>query len=94
MRTIYKYELPRQVESTVQLPQGAEVLSVQLQLYGQFFLWALVDDSAPPEPRTFRIIGTGQPVEDGLIHITTIQESFADKDQGIFVWHVFERPAS
>ena len=85
MKRIYKYELSK---PTVRMPQGAEVLTVQIQA-GHLCAWALVDDAAPLVDRVFEIIGTGHAIaNDGEEYpgeyLGTVQD-------GPFVWHIFER---
>lgn len=84
-RTIYKYAISVVDESQVLLPEGAEILSVGPGSNAYHLLvWALVDADAPPEPRNFRIVGTGHPVEeDSIQYVATVQAP-------PFVWHVFE----
>jgi hypothetical protein len=74
---------------TLQLPAGAEVLSVGPPRDGEdkpLDLWALVDPEAPLEARTFRIYGTGHDVPDfyGLF-VGTVQLY-----GGSLIFHVFE----
>ncbi len=92
MKRIWKYDLPIQDESTIYLPQGAEVLSVQeppSALPGEaLVLWAEVDDEAPIVQRLFKIYGTGHPIknrEPGDWYLATVQTA-----KGLLVWHVFE----
>jgi hypothetical protein len=81
MKTIYKYTLHSQ-DCTLQLPKGAELLTVQLQ--NQIpTLWALVNPMTVTEERHICIVGTGWEVEDNMKYITTYMD-------GYFVWHVFE----
>jgi hypothetical protein len=86
MRTVYKYPVQVTDAPTVRLPKGAQVLTVQEQC-GDVFMWALVDPSAEKEARTFRIAGTGHPVDDGLElkFVSTFQMR-----GGALVFHVFE----
>ncbi len=83
MKTVYKY--PLAIESSIPMPEGAQVLSVQTQ-HGQVQLWALVDPDATPVSRKFRIVGTGDPIKgDPGVFIDTFQMSGGD-----LVFHVFE----
>ncbi len=88
---VYKYSFPVNDEISLELPIGAEVLTVQDQRDTPQ-LWALVDTQEDrKEIRTFVYIGTGHkhPKEFwlGLKYITTFQQL-----DGSLVWHVFERP--
>jgi hypothetical protein len=82
MKTIHKYRL----YNTIALPEGAQVLTVQLQ-EDEPYLWALVDDFNPFEKRNFQTVGTGWDLEaraySNRVYIATFQ-------QNGFVWHVFE----
>jgi hypothetical protein len=46
-------------------------------------IWIEFDQSHPRLPRYFRIHGTGEPVENGEVHVG----SMIDRS---FVWHVYE----
>lgn len=90
MKTIWKYTLIATEEQTINAPEGAQVLSVQVQ-YGVPVLWALVDPEARKEAREIRMHGTGHPISDGLdgyTFIDTIQMA-----KGELVFHFFVRTA-
>lgn len=55
---IFKYPLRVDDRQTVQLPKGAELLTVQVQ-HGSPCLWALVDEAAETESRVILMYGTG-----------------------------------
>lgn len=85
MKTIYKFTLDLVDSQTIQMPEGASVLSLQLQ-YGQPCLWALVDTDKPLTPRRFITRGTGHPVPSEWV-------SYAGTYQlqgGDLVFHVLE----
>lgn len=80
MKTIYKYE----VKDKVELPKGANILSVQIK-EDVIFLWAEVDTEVCFESRRFLIVGTGHRFPTGkLKYIGTVQQ------YGIYVWHIYE----
>ena len=60
-RVIYKYPLPVQEKFVLDLPSGAVILRVD-DVDGMFYLWAVVDPSAPLVPRHFECYKTGQPI--------------------------------
>lgn len=64
------------------LPQGARFLHAGNQ-DGAAFMWFQVDPNATREERTFRIVGTGQDVEEEWEHLTTWFDA-------PFVWHLYE----
>lgn len=71
---------------TIDLPHGAQVLSVQVQ-DGSPYIWACVNPSAKSEPRQFRLYGTGHPIEgDCLLKFIGTFQLFG----GRLVYHLFE----
>ena len=86
---IYKYPLVIKCSQEIALPEGAKILTFQMQDRSPF-IWALVDPDASLESRTFRVVGTGHelwPDEGSYDHVGTVQ-------QGPFVWHLFEMTAA
>lgn len=85
--TIYKYQFDVADEVTLDMPTGAKVLCVQMQRDAPC-VWALVDASAPLEPRCFEVYGTGHKIENvsGLQYVGTFQMR-----DGLLVFHLFER---
>lgn len=90
MKKIFKYKLQVTSKQTIEMPVGAEILSVQFQRQ-DLFVWALVDPDAEKEGRVFDIFGTGEdvPAVDApgasRKHLATLQVQ-----NGSFVCHVFE----
>ena len=86
MKTVFKYELPMGDEVRVKMPAFARVLSVGVQ-YEHLFVWALVDKDVPELHKTFRIAGTGHPIEDvdKWNFIGTVQMA-----SGQLIFHIFE----
>lgn len=84
-KRIFKYVLDIEDVQTVELPEGAEILSVHNQ-NELLCLWALCNPDAPKEARTIHIFGTGNPVCDnpGRFIGTVLMW------HGQLVWHVFE----
>lgn len=84
-KTIWKFLLELTDGQVLMIPEGAEVLTVQLQ-NGEPCLWAIVNPEHGPEPRRFEIHRTGNPIAAFAErrYIATFQ-------QPPFVWHVFER---
>ena len=85
MTTIYKYQIPYDF-TEVNIPEGAEILSMQLQ-NGIPCIWAMVDTGQPKIKRKFMIVGTGKELHPCVLHtfIGTYQVPG-------FVFHVFEIP--
>lgn len=85
-KTIWKFDIPFQDEFTLQMPMGAELLTIQTQ-HNFPKIWAIVEPNATVDNRTFRTIGTGHFMPEGKIgiYIGTYQIH-----QGDLVFHVFE----
>lgn len=82
MKTIHKF--PVFNFTTLQLPEDAEVLTVEYQNNEPFF-WVLLDTNKPRITRNFEIVGTGNPLDDAkeYTYIGTLHDE-------PFVWHFFE----
>lgn len=80
--TIFKYPLTRSTSQKVSMPEGAVILTAQMQ-GGTLCLWAKVKPDNEPTMRRIRIFGTGQYFTGEPSYIATVQD-------GQFVWHVFE----
>lgn len=82
---IFKYPLAITREQTLQIPQRAKILCVQLQGDIGLSLWAQVDDAEPVEAREIRVYGTGHEIAapGTLAYVGTVL-------QGPYVWHVYE----
>ena len=84
---IWKWTLQVTDLQSLALPEGAKLLAVQAQ--GDMpQLWALVDEKALIEHRTFATYGTGNPTPDGDLgqYVGTYQTH-----GGALVFHVFEK---
>ena len=85
-RSVWKFPLEATDEQSIDMPDGAEILCVQMQ--GSMpTLWALVDPLAPKVARHFRVAGTGHAIKtfDLPKYIGTFQLA-----AGSLVFHVFE----
>lgn len=87
MTKVYKFMLEISDEQKVLMPDGAKVLTVQVQK-GKPCIWAECNPDNEPVLRTFLIRGTGHPIDDDIkkMCIGTIQML-----DGSIVYHVFER---
>ena len=82
---IWKWDLRIDDLQIVDMPLGAQLLTVQTQ-GGQPRLWAWCDESAPIRPRRIAMYGTGCPInEHPGIYIATFQI-----ESGELVFHAFE----
>jgi hypothetical protein len=88
MLRIYKYTIRVEGYFYLNLPVGAEILTVQVQ-YDKPQIWALVDPEQSSKPcRHFRVAGTDYDItedRDSLRYIGTFQLS-----GGAFIGHLFE----
>jgi hypothetical protein len=87
VRSIWKFNLAPG-ETTLQIPQGAGILTAAEQ-FGGISMWAAVDPEKPLVDRKFAVFATGQSIETLLGHkfIGTVL-----LNGGSLVFHVFERP--
>ena len=84
---IWKYPINTQdVDFVLEIPEGAKPLYFEVQR-GVPTLWVLVNPNNKFEKRYFRIVGTGDTIEeeDNITYIGTIQ--LADGD---LIFHLFE----
>jgi hypothetical protein len=88
MKTIWKFPFPITDEVKIEMPENAWILGVQVQRECPC-IWALVDTKAEMKPRSFRVFGTGQPIDTGIDYdfIGTFQIH-----GGALVFHLFEFP--
>lgn len=85
METIYKYQLETTDEQLIEMPIGAEILTVQTQ-NGTPCIWAKVNTKNANFKYQFRIFGTGHPIESDFRgkYIGTYQLS-----GGALIFHVY-----
>ena len=87
MNKVFKYPVPVQDRFSLNLPQGARILTVQEQ-HGEPQIWALVNPENVIETRNFCLAGTGHSIEENeenLNYIGTFQLYNGD-----FIEHLFE----
>lgn len=83
---VWKWTIPDIGPFTLDMPFGAQVLTVQMQ-HGAATLWALVEPGASEDKRHFLIVGTGHSFDaSGLRYVGTFQVA-----HGALVWHLWER---
>ena len=85
-REIWKFELEITDEQIINIPIGAQIISVQAQR-GEPCLWAIVNaEERCASPKKIIIHGTGHAIsEDAGNYIGTFQQMNGD-----LIWHVFE----
>lgn len=86
-KTIWKFAFQISDEIIIDMPKGAEILTLQTQ-HGIAFLWALVDPNAEKERRFFDLYGTGHPIDMSIdrYYVGTFQVAGGD-----LVFHLFGR---
>lgn len=85
MKTVYKYRLDTTDVQIIQMPKGAEILTVQFNDWSGLCLWALVDPTQELENVKIRIAGTGHHIEEDIMkYIGTLQ-----LQGGALVFHAF-----
>jgi hypothetical protein len=83
-QTVYKYRLPVGDWSSISMPEGAQVLCVEVQ-NDRPTLWARVTPGNRPHVYHFRTAGTGHDLGSNVgRHIGSFQ-----LDGGALVFHVF-----
>jgi hypothetical protein len=83
MRQVYKYNIPRQELSTIEIPFDSTFLHIGIQ-DGLIMMWIEVDPEKDKHPRSFFVIGTGWEVPPNANYVGTV---FIDE----FVWHVYTK---
>jgi len=85
VKTIWKYSFHVKDEFALQLPAGAEIVSVERQGDDVYVgtIWAIVDTDAAVWLRSFACRGTGHPLPENALHVASWQDP-------PFVWHLFE----
>ena len=88
MRTIYKYPITVQDDISIEMPQGAKVLTVQMQR-GIPCVWAIVDPDNEPAAKYFRLAGTGHPITERVSRLLRHIGSFQMEGETL-IFHLFE----
>ena len=87
MMTIWKFPFEPRDGVVIEMPKGARPLCVAMQ-HDQPCLWAMVDPTAPTEPREFRLAGTGHDLPDVLRNVRYI--GTFQMHGGALVFHLFD----
>lgn len=82
--TIYKYPLEITDRQVIDMPDGAKILTVQVQ-HEVPCVWAPVDPDVASVPRYFTIYGTGHPCSAEGQYVGTFLVH-----GGALVFHIFE----
>lgn len=87
MLKVYKYDLPLKDEFQLPLPRGAKLLAFRFQKDTPC-LWALVDPNRPLDPHQFRLVETGQKIEEEAKNLVYIGTDLSSSHK--YVLHLFE----
>lgn len=90
-QTIWKFETPFESKFSLQLPKGAEILSVQQDQKTKIpCIWTLVYPENEKEERTFELFGSGHLIYNDM-GINRKYLGTYQYQKGEFVGHLFER---
>lgn len=90
IKRIYKYELSANTPQSIDLPEGAQVLTAQGQHEQSVCIWALVDPERPKQKRYFEVFATGESVFVDM-GVSRNYIGTAQLEGGTLIFHVFER---
>lgn len=83
IKRVWKYRLKLTAKQTIEIPFAAKMLKAGVQ-DGMITIWALVHPNFAKHQHSFRIAGTGDPVEEPWAkYIDTVFN-------GDLVWHIFD----
>ena len=85
-KVIWKYSLFLIPHQAITIPKGAEIISLQIQ-DGIPCIWVLVSPEAEIEIKHFRMLGTGNYLDD---HFTSPYKFIGTFQDSPYVFHVFE----
>lgn len=90
-QTIWKYETPFEQYFEIQMPKGAEILSVQSdEKTNRPCIFALVYPDNEKETRYFELFGTGNTIHNDM-GISRKYLGTYQYQKGEFIGHIFER---
>lgn len=88
IRTIFKYGVQAvDGEQYVDLPVDAEIVHVGKDGPSRVLFWAVIDEQADYESRTFVVVGTGHEWPENCVYRGTA------RDDAFLVWHLLEKVA-
>lgn len=82
MKRILKYPVQAFQSTALALPVDARVVRFAPQ-HGALQLWVEQRVDAPPDNRTFHVVGTGHQVPDDARYIASCED-------GQYIWHLYE----
>lgn len=88
-KTIWKYPIEYTDDLAIEMPIGAEILSIQNH-NDRLCIWAFVDPNAATERRWFEVYGTGHEIDFNM-NIVRKFIGTCQFNRGALVLHIFER---
>lgn len=88
MTQIWKYPIKTTDSQYVFMPEGAEILTVQMQDEVPC-IWAIVDPENEKIPRYLRIFGTGHNIKESIGKLSYVG-TYQINEQNL-VFHIFEK---
>jgi hypothetical protein len=85
-KVVWKFTLTVAESQGVMVPESAWFLHVDFR-DGFIAVWAAVDPTFSQQMRTFRVVGTGCEIPDGVDYLGSVRD-------GIYVWHLFVEPVA
>lgn len=83
-RAIWKFDVPVNDTTMVDMPDGAVILThVTALSHAMLQVWAIVNPDAEKVTRVLKVVGTGNPMPAVGEYIGTVET-------GMFVWHLFD----
>lgn len=82
MSVIWKFGVEVGVGQVVPMPDGAHILSAQMQ-DDKICIWANVEPNRSNRGRVVHVVGTGWDLDHSGLYVGTVQA-------GPLVWHVFD----
>lgn len=92
MITIYKFKLERNEFQSIEIQEGAKLLSVGLDLQGKICIWAQVDTGAKMTIRKIRmygIYGTGDTMHALYEDKNVVYKFLGTVNYLGYMWHVY-----
>lgn len=94
MITIWKYKVePDFINQVYMLPEGANILSFNVDPSGRLCFWAQVDTDAPLVERIISCVGTGWPL-DTVFNKTRYGIFIGTVARDDYMWHLFDMGAA
>lgn len=71
--TIYKFTLQCRFDvQTIGMPVGCRILKIAYKDGAGVCIWGVCDPNAEMETKTFHVVGTGEPIPEGMVWLETV----------------------